>query len=122
MLASAYEWDRLVPWGEGEGANSGTALGVCGVSKRRAGWELTAKRGEGAANEAEDEAEGRREAWYDGRCECAAAAAAGWKAVEGEGGAERVGEDVVSIAVGPSASASREAGSGRRRSDAAVSR
>ena len=63
------------------------------MSKRRAGWELTAKRGEGVW--AQDEAEVRREAWYDERCEWAAAT---WKDVEGEGGAEMVGEDEVSIA------------------------
>jgi hypothetical protein len=39
----------------------------------------------------QDEAEVRREAWYDGRWLWA-------KVVEGEGGAEMVGEDEVSIA------------------------
>ena len=79
----------MVPCGEGAVLlNNGTALGVCGVSKRRAVWELTAKaRGEWV----QDEAEVRREAWYDERWLWA-------KAVEGDGGAEMVGDDEVSIA------------------------
>lgn len=73
---------------------SGTALGVCGVSKRRAVCELTAWN---SGEREVDEAEVRREAWYDERWLWAPWVAA-WKAVEGEGGAERVGEDEVSIA------------------------
>lgn len=71
-------------------------MGVWGGSKRRDAWALTAKRGEGA----QDEAEVRREAWYDERW-----AAAAWNEVEGEGGAEMVGEDEVSMARSVSASA-----------------
>lgn len=85
--ASAYEWALLVPCGED--ANSGTAFGV------RAGCELTAKRGE-------CEAEVRRAAWYDERCECEGPWlwpwAWAWKVVEGEGGADRVGDEEVSMA------------------------
>lgn len=55
----------MQPWGEAGGGGAGEgaekqALGVGGASKRRAAAVVTAKRGEGAV----DEADGRREACW----------------------------------------------------------
>jgi hypothetical protein len=75
-------------------ANRGTALGVCGVSKRRAVCELRAWN---SGEREVEETEARRALYEREWAEWLWAAA--WKAVEGEGGAERVGEDEVSIAL-----------------------
>lgn len=71
--------------GEGRVAvKAGRGVGVGGASRRRAAALLTAKRGEWAV----DGADGRREAAWYGRW------AEAWKAVDGEGEAEMVGDDV----------------------------
>jgi hypothetical protein len=67
----------------GEGMAIGLAPGV--TSYRRDDALLTGKRGEWVL----DEAEVRREAWY--------ARLGAWNAAEGEGGAEMVGEEEVSM-------------------------
>lgn len=67
----------------GDGAEN-VGFGVGGASNRRAGAVVTAKRGEGAL----EDADVRLEAWY-GRW------LGVWKAVFGEGGCDIVGEDVI---------------------------
>lgn len=85
--ASAYS--LLLVCGDRVKAATGDCADAAGfegsASNRRAGALLTGKRGEGA----QEELDVRREAWYERACE--------WNAAEGEGGADMVGEEDVSM-------------------------
>lgn len=69
--------------GTGEGAEK-VGFGVGGASNRREATVVTAKRGEGAL----EDADVRLEAWYGRQLGV-------WKVVFGEGGCDIVGEEVI---------------------------